>query len=82
MTTEQTAAHRSANDFIQRNSTISGVGESLANYHMYFGDANLINNEIERYMKVTKEDIREAARKYFHKDNRVVLYYLPKPNTP
>jgi predicted Zn-dependent peptidase len=69
-------------DFIQSNSTISGVGESLANYHMYFGDANLINTEIERYMKVTKEDIREAARKYFHKDNRVVLYYLPKPNTP
>ena len=69
-------------DFIQSNSTIAGVAESLANYHMYFGDANLINTEIERYMKVTKEDIRNAAKKFFTKDNRVTLYYLPKPATP
>jgi predicted Zn-dependent peptidase len=45
---------------------------------MYFGDTNLINSEIERYMKVTREDIQRAANKYFTKENRVVLYYLPK----
>ncbi len=45
---------------------------------MYFGDANLINTEIERYMKVSREDIKRVANKYFSKDNRVVLYYLPK----
>jgi zinc protease len=38
----------------------------------------LINAEIELYMKVTREDIQKAARKYFVKNNRVVLYYLPK----
>lgn len=70
------------NDFITTNQTVQGIAESLANYHTYFGDANLINNEIERYMKVTREDIQRVAKKYFTKDNRVVLYYLPKPNTP
>ena len=45
-----------------------------------FGDADLINNEIERYMNVTREDIREAARKYFVPSNRVSLTYLPKSN--
>ena len=55
-----------------------GIANALADYHVYFGDANLINTEIERYMKVTKEDIRDAAKKYLTPENRVVLYYLPK----
>ncbi len=70
------------NDFVSQNTTIMGIAESLANYHTYFGDANLINTEIDRYLKVTKEDIRRVAKKYFHKNNRVVLYYLPKPGNP
>ena len=70
------------NDFVSQNSTVAGIAENLANYEMYFGDANLINNEIERYMKVTREDIRNAARKYFSKNNRVTLHYLPKGPQP
>ncbi len=64
--------------FVDENSKVAGIAESLANYHVYFGDANLINTEIERYMKVTREDIMKVAKKYLVKDNRVVLYYLPK----
>lgn len=64
--------------FVQSNSTVAGIAESLANYHVYFGDAGLINTELERYMKVTKEDIQRVAKEYLNKDNRVVLYYLPK----
>ncbi len=45
---------------------------------MYKGDANLINTEIEKYLKVTPQDIQRVAKKYFTKDNRVVLYYLAK----
>lgn len=68
------------NDFITRNSSMAGIAESLANYHMYFGDANLINTEIQKYMAVTKEDIMNAAKKYYTKENRVVLYFLNDPN--
>lgn len=66
------------NDFILKNASVEGIAESLANYHTYFGDANLINTEIERYMKVTRQDIMDVAKKYLTKENRVVLYYLPK----
>lgn len=66
------------NDFISGNSSVQGLAENLANYHVYFGDANLVNTEIERFMKVTKEDIRKVAQKYLTDENRVVLYYLPK----
>lgn len=58
--------------------TMAGIAESLANYEVYFGDANLINTELERYNKVTREDVLSVAKKYLNNDNRVVLYYVPK----
>ena len=66
------------NDFVTANSNVRGLAENLANYSVYFGDANLVNTEIDRYMKVTREDIKNAANKYLNDENRVVLYYLPK----
>ncbi len=64
--------------FVTRNSTMEGIAETLANYEVYFGDANLINTEIERYNKVTRQDLMNVAKKYLNKDNRVTLYYVPK----
>jgi predicted Zn-dependent peptidase len=49
---------------------------------MYYGDASLINTELQRYRKVSREDIMAAANKYFIKNNRVVIYWLPQPKTP
>jgi predicted Zn-dependent peptidase len=66
------------NDFVLGNASVVGIAESLADYHVYFGDADLINTEIENYMKVTREDLMRVAKKYLTKENRVVLYYLPK----
>ena len=66
-------------DFIQRNSSMAGIAESLANYYTYYGNANLINTEIERYMKVSREDLMNAAKKYYTPQNRVVLYFLNDP---
>jgi predicted Zn-dependent peptidase len=65
-------------DFVNKNASMAGIAESLANYQVYFGDANLINTEIERYNKVTRDDLLKVARKYLNKDNRVTLYYVPK----
>ncbi len=78
----QKLRNQTESNFISSNASVAGIAESLANYEMYYGDANLINTEIDRYMKVTREDIREAARKYYRKDNRVVLYYLPQSPQP
>lgn len=65
--------------FIQSNTSMVSIAESLANYYTYYGNTNLINTEIENIRKVTREDIRRVAREYFTPDNRVLLYYLPKP---
>ena len=66
-------------DFVSSNSTMAGIAESLADYYVYQGDTELINTELDRYMAVTKEDIKRVANAYFNSNNRVVLYYLPKP---
>ena len=78
----QKLVNQKESSFIQSNSRIAGIAESLANYHMFYGDANLINTELDRYLKVTREDIQRVAKQYFTKDNRVILTYLPKQNTP
>lgn len=65
-------------NFVQQNSSAVGIAEQLANYHVYYKDANLINTEIDRYMKVTREDLQRVAKQYLTKENRVVLQYLPK----
>ncbi|MBK9337245.1 MAG: insulinase family protein [Lewinellaceae bacterium] len=70
------------NDFVTSNNTVAGIAESLANYKMYFGDSNLINTELERYRKVTREDLKRVANKYFSPNSRVVLYWLPKGQQP
>ena len=67
-------------DFVRSNTSMVGIAENLANYKMYFGDANLINTEIDRFMKVSREDIKRVAQKYLSKNNRVVLYWMPKAN--
>lgn len=70
------------NDFITANNKVAGIAESLANYEMYYGDAGLINTELERYRKVTREDIMAVANKYFKKSGRVALHWLPNPKKP
>lgn len=74
----QKAKNSTENSFYSGNSSILGIVENLANYHVYYGDANLINTEIDRYMKVTLADIKRVAQKYLVKNNRLILHYLPE----
>lgn len=67
------------NDIIGGMQTVLGKADALANYWTYFKDTNRINSAAEEYLRVTKEDIIKAAKKYLTRDNRVVLYYEPKP---
>jgi predicted Zn-dependent peptidase len=42
------------------------------------GSANLINEEIARYAKVTAEDMKRVANELFRNENSSTLYYLAK----
>lgn len=66
------------NDFVNSNSSVEGVANSLARYYMLYKNVNLINNEIDIYRSITKEEIRDAAKKYLSPNQRLELKYLPK----
>lgn len=63
---------------VSQNSSISQRAVNLARKYTYFKNTGLINSEIEKYRAVNRQDIKRVANKYFRKDNRVVLYYLPQ----
>ncbi|RYD51498.1 MAG: insulinase family protein [Sphingobacteriales bacterium] len=65
-------------DFVQQNQKTLGVVTNLATYYTFFKDANLINTELDRYRKISKDDLKRVANQYFTPQNRLVVYYLPK----
>ena len=38
----------------------------------------IINTELDEVRKVTRADIQNVTKKYLNKNQRVVVYYLPK----
>jgi predicted Zn-dependent peptidase len=48
---------------------------SLAFYEL-MGGASLMNSELERYNKVTTDDIRELSRNIFREENSSTIWYL------
>ena len=65
------------NNYVNGNSSVEGVAENLATYYMLYGDINLINTEIEIYRSITREEIRDIAKKYLNPNQRLILDYVP-----
>ena len=51
--------------------------QKLAEYELYWGDANLLKVELDHYLAVSMEDIKRVAATYFDAANRTVLDVLP-----
>jgi len=66
------------NRFVNSNSTVAGIANSLANYYTFYGDTNLINKENEIYSSITREEIKDVANKYLKQNQRLRLEYLPE----
>lgn len=65
------------NQYISSNATVEGIAENLASYYLLYGDVNLINTDIEIYRSITREEIRETAKKYLNANQRLILDYVP-----
>lgn len=65
------------NQFVNSNANVEGIAENLAKYYMLYGDVKLINNEIDLYHSISREEIREVAKKYLNPNQRLILDYVP-----
>ena len=65
------------NQFVNNNANLEGLAENLAKYYLLYGDVNLINTEIDLFHSITREEIREVARRYLNPNQRLLLDYVP-----
>jgi zinc protease len=52
---------------------------NLANYYRFYGNTNLINTELDEFLKVTRQDVQRVAKKYLTEKNRSLIHY-PTPD--
>ncbi|MDD5150707.1 MAG: pitrilysin family protein [Flavobacterium sp.] len=65
------------NQFVNHNANVEGIAENLAKYYLLYGNVNLINTEVELFHSITREEIRDVAKKYLNPNQRLILDYVP-----
>jgi zinc protease len=55
--------------------------DKLSMFATYLGDPGLVNEQTERYQRVTSAQVSELAREMLGEDNRVSLVYVPADET-
>lgn len=70
------------NDFVAANSTMLGVAETLSDGYMFYKNTGHVNEQLKSYRSITREQIREVAKKYLGKNQSYTLRYLPDTAKP
>ncbi|MGV3533773.1 MAG: M16 family metallopeptidase, partial [Chthoniobacteraceae bacterium] len=79
----QKARNTKEAEFAKAFGAMHSRAENLARYHLFYGDANLINTELDRYLSVKREDLQRVAQKYLTPEGRNLLRYpVPAPAAP
>jgi predicted Zn-dependent peptidase len=56
--------------------------QQLAEFELYWGDANLLMGELAKYLAVTKADITRVAAQYLKPETRSRIEVKPPPPAP
>jgi predicted Zn-dependent peptidase len=65
-------------DFISSMQTAGDRADKLSLFATYFGNPQLLNEQVDRYRSVTAEQVNTFARTRLGRDNRASLLYLPR----
>jgi len=68
-------------EFIFSKKDVMEKAQTLARYNSYYNDPSLINDELKKFLAVTKDDVQRVAKTYFGTKNRVILHYVPKKSS-
>lgn len=56
------------------------IADFLTSYHFSWGSASLFNNKLENLLSVSKQELKQVARQYLSRENRIVIIYYPEKN--
>jgi len=73
------AKNRVRSGFVFGLSSTLQRAQTLGTFELYFGNAELLKTELDRYLAVTNEDVKRVAARYFAKTNRTVLDVIASP---
>ena len=65
------------NDAVRGRQSSMFRAQQIAEYTLYDNDPNLFNTELDRYLAVTAEQIKQAAKRYLDTDNYATLNIVP-----
>lgn len=63
--------------FVTSLQSVADRADQLSRFATYFGNAELANEQVARYQKVTAADVSRLAKERLGADNRVLLLYVP-----
>ena len=61
--------------------TMLARARALGDFHVFYGDTNKVNTELDEYLKVKRDDLKNVANKYFTDKGLNTLHY-PVPGAP
>jgi len=64
-------------DFVATMQAAGDRADKLSLFATYFGDPTLLNEQVDRYRRVTADDVNSFVRSRLGPDNRVSLLYVP-----
>lgn len=67
--------------FVNRLANVSGKVSQLASYETFAPSSNYINQDLQRYLDVTAEDIMRVFKKYIYNKPAVIQSVLPNEDT-
>ncbi|HEY0078025.1 MAG TPA: pitrilysin family protein [Pyrinomonadaceae bacterium] len=70
------------NDTIRGRQSTQFRAQRLAEYTLYDGDPHFINTEVEHYLRVTSEEVKQVVARYLLTDNLAAIEIVPAPQTP
>jgi zinc protease len=62
--------------------TVNDKASAVGHADVILGDWRLVNQQVEKYQKVSAADVQAVARKYFRPENRTVVHMLPEAMRP
>ncbi len=65
-------------NFYNSISSVLGKGFQLAQYQIFANDPNEINKNVDKILKVSKEDVMRVFKKYIYNKPEIVTSFVPK----